>query len=258
MKNKISIIKIGGNIINSEKTLDEFLAGFAQIKHAKILVHGGGKIASRINEELGIKTVMHQGRRITSSENLDTVTMVYAGLINKKIVSQLQANNCNALGLSGSDANCILATKRPTTPIDFGWVGDIKSINSSVINTFVSNGITPVFCAISHDGNGQLLNTNADTIASEIAIAMSEFYHTELIYCFEKRGVLEDINDENSLIRTINSERYIKLKEQKIIHEGMLPKLENCFHALNNKVNKTIIGNSKVITNNRTCTSITL
>lgn len=258
MKNKIAIIKIGGNIIDDEKTLNAFLIDFAKIDCAKILIHGGGKTASKLNEKLGIKTAMNEGRRITSTKNLDTVTMVYAGLINKKIVSKLQGNNCNALGLSGSDANCILATKRPTTPIDFGWVGDVKSINSSTINLFLSNRITPVFSAISHDGNGQLLNTNADTVAAEIAIAMSAFYETELIYCFEKKGVLQDVNDEDSVIPTINSEKYETLKEQKIINEGMLPKLENCFHALNNNVNTVIIGNTKVINNGKTYTTLTL
>ena len=258
MKNKISIIKIGGNSIDDVNVLDSFLKDFAEIKHAKILIHGGGKIATKLNEKLGVKTIMHEGRRITSAENLDVITMVYAGLINKKIVSKLQEKNCNALGLSGSDANCILAKKRPTTPIDFGWVGDVESINAITINTFVSNGITPVFCAISHNGKGQLLNTNADTIASEIAIAMSEFYDTELIYCFEKKGVLEDMKDEDSVIPVINSKKYVVLKEKKIIHKGMLPKMENCFHALNNTVKKVIIGNPKVISNNETCTTLIL
>lgn len=258
MKSKLSIIKIGGNIIDDEKALATFLTDFAQIKHLKILVHGGGKIANQLNEKLGIKTVMNEGRRITSTENLETVTMVYAGLINKKIVSALQANNCNALGLSGSDANCIVARKRPTTPIDFGWVGDVEYINSTTINSFVSNGMTPVFCAICHDGKGQLLNTNADTIASEIAISMSEFYDTELIYCFEKKGVLQDVNDEDSIIPTINKKEYAALKEKNIIYEGMLPKMENCFHALKHGVEQVVIGNPKVIHNRQTCTTLTL
>jgi acetylglutamate kinase len=250
MKNKLIIVKIGGNIINEEKALASFLSDFSKIKHAKILIHGGGKIASKLNEKLGIKTIMNEGRRITSTENLDTVTMVYAGLINKKIVSKLQGDNCNALGLSGSDANCIIATKRPTNPIDFGWVGDVKTINNTTINLFLQNGMTPVFCAISHDGKGQLLNTNADTVAAEIAIAMSENYETELIYCFEKNGVLENINNPNSVIEKIDEKSYQKLKRDKIIAEGMLPKMENCFQALNNKVNSVIIGNTKVISNN--------
>jgi acetylglutamate kinase len=250
MKNKLSIIKIGGNIINEDRALASFLSDFSKIKHAKILIHGGGKTASKLNEKLGIKTIMNEGRRITSAKNLDTVTMVYAGFINKKIVSKLQGNNCNALGLSGSDANCIIATKRPTNPIDFGWVGDVKSINNTTINLFLQNGMTPVFCAISHDGKGQLLNTNADTVAAEIAIAMSEQYDAELIYCFEKNGVMMDVNDNNSIIQNINSKKYLDLKEKKIINEGMLPKMENCFYALQNKVAKVIIGNPNVINNN--------
>lgn len=258
MKNKLSVIKIGGNIIDDEASLDAFLADFAKIDHAKILVHGGGKIATKLNDKLGVKTIMNEGRRVTSTESLDTVTMVYAGLVNKKIVSKLQGNQCNALGLSGSDANCILATKRPITPVDFGWVGDIKTVNASAINLFIEGNITPVFCAISHDGNGQLLNTNADTIASEIAIAMSKLYDTSLIYCFEKNGVLQNVDDENSVIETINSKKYAELKEDKVIHEGMLPKMENCFHALNNNVTKVRIGSPLVINANQKCTTLTL
>lgn len=257
MKNKLSIIKIGGNIIDDEQNLDSFLADFAKIEHAKILIHGGGKIATKLNEKLGIKTIMNEGRRMTTPENLDTVTMVYAGLVNKKIVSKLQGNKCNVLGLSGADANCILAEKRPASPVDYGWVGDVKKINSSTINLFISNGITPVFCAISHDGNGQLLNTNADTVAAEIAIAFSELYDTELIYCFEKNGVLLDVNDDDSVIENINTDKYLDLKKNNTIYEGMLPKLENCFYALNNKVSKVIIGHPSVINGNEIYTTLT-
>lgn len=259
MKTKLSVIKIGGNIIDDENRLSSFLDDFSKIKNPKVLIHGGGKIASKLNDRLGIETIMNEGRRITSSDNLETITMVYAGLINKKIVSKLQGRNCNALGLSGADANCILATKRATTPIDFGWVGDVKHINNISINLFLKNGITPVFCAVSHDGNGQLLNTNADTVAAEIAIAMTETYETELIYCFEKDGVMMDIKDNSSIIRSINSNKYKDLKENKIINEGMLPKMENCFHALQNKVTRVIIGSPKVLNNTETLfTTLTL
>ncbi|MFT4802268.1 MAG: acetylglutamate kinase [Flavobacteriaceae bacterium] len=259
MKTKLSVIKIGGNIIDDENMLSSFLHDFSKIKNPKVLIHGGGKIASKLNDRLGIETIMNEGRRITSSDNLETITMVYAGLINKKIVSKLQGRNCNALGLSGADANCILATKRATTPIDFGWVGDVKHINNISINLFLKNGITPVFCAVSHDGNGQLLNTNADTVAAEIAIAMTETYETELIYCFEKDGVMMDIKDNSSIIRSINSNKYKDLKENKIINEGMLPKMENCFHALQNKVTRVIIGSPKVLNNTETLfTTLTL
>ena len=260
MKNKITIIKIGGNIIDNVKQLDTFLVDFAKIQNAKILIHGGGKIASDLNKRLGIETIMNDGRRITSTENLDTVTMVYAGLINKRIVAKLQSNSCNALGLSGSDANCILAEKRPSTPIDFGWVGDVKYVNIATIEFFLTNKITPVFCAIGHDGDGQLLNTNADTVAAEIAIAMSEDYDTELIYCFEKNGVMMNMNDSSSVIQHIDSKMYSQLLEQKIINEGMLPKMKNCFHALQNKVAKVVLGNAAVINSNNEepCTTLTL
>jgi acetylglutamate kinase len=258
MKSKISIVKIGGNIIDDENALDSFLADFSVINHAKILIHGGGKIANKLNDKLGIKTIFHEGRRITSSENLDTVTMVYAGLINKRIVAKLQGNKCNALGLSGADGNCILATKRPKDPIDFGWVGDVKSINAKAINLFLQNGLTPVFSAISHDGNGQLLNTNADTVASEIAIALSPNFDVELTYCFEKQGVLQDAKDDNSFIPLINSEKYMELKENKIISDGMLPKMENSFHALKKNVSKVFIGSKLAINKTEKCTTLTL
>ena len=258
MKNKISIIKIGGNIVNDEKALDTFLANFSKIENTKILIHDGGKITSQLNEKLGIKTIMNEGGRISSAENLDIVTMIDAGLINKKIVSKLQGYNCNALGLSGSDANCIVANKRPTSPIEYGFVGDIKAINSSTIKMFLSHGITPVFCAISHDGNGQLLNTNGDIMASEIAIAMSKYIDTELIYCFDKKGVLSDITNEHSTIENINYEKYLALKENKTVNEGILPKMENCFNALNNKVSKVSIGDHSMINGNEIFTTLTL
>ena len=249
MKTKLTVVKIGGEIINNSDKLDAFLEDFIRLDQPKILVHGGGKIATELSKKLGIQTRMHEGRRITSKENLDVVTMVYAGLINKKITATLQAKGCNAVGLSGADANCISATKRPANPIDYGFVGDIETINSKVIDLFVNNNMIPIFSAICHDTNGQLLNTNADTIASEIAISMSKQYDTDLFYCFEKKGVLMDVNDENSVIEKINTEDYQSLKSKKIIHDGMLPKMENSFYALNNKVSKVMIGNTSSINN---------
>ena len=246
-KTKLSIIKIGGKIIDDEQELNSFLDDFANLKQAKILIHGGGKIANKLNDKLGIKTVMNEGRRITSTENLETVTMVYAGLINKKVIAKLQAKKCNAIGLSGADVNVILAVKRPEKPIDFGWVGDIEKVNATFINFLLQNNITPVFSAICHDGKGQLLNTNADTISAKIAIALNEFYDTELIYCFEKQGVLADVTNQNSVIKNINLEKYEELKRKKVINEGMLPKMENSFHALTNHVSKVIIGNREAI-----------
>lgn len=247
MKNKLSIIKIGGKIIENEEILDAFLQSFAQLKGAKILIHGGGKMATEVSQKLGQETLMNEGRRITSTENLEVITMVYAGLINKKISAKLQANECNSIGLSGADANCLLANKRPIVPIDFGWVGDVENVNIDAIQLFLSNNITPVFCAISHDGNGQLLNTNADTVAAEIAVAMSNEYETELLYCFEKEGVLLDVADAQSVIAHITEEKYKLLKSNKTIQAGMIPKIENAFYALHHNVSKVIIGSVNLI-----------
>ena len=258
MKEKILIVKIGSNILEDEKILTTFLNDFSKIENTKILIHGGGKIATKLSEKLGVKTILNKGRRITSSENLEIATMVYAGLINKKIVSNLQGKNCNALGLSGGDANCILSKKREASPIDFGWVGDVKFVNSALIKKFLAIGIVPVFCAIGHNGYGQLLNTNADTIAAEIAISMSKYYETELIYCFEKIGILKDINNEKSIIQKINHKKYLKLIKNGIISKGMIPKVENCFYALKNQVSNVVIGNSKVIFKNEKFTTLTL
>lgn len=249
MKTKLTVIKIGGEIINNSEQLESFLEDFSCIDQPKILVHGGGKIATALSKKLGVETRMHEGRRITTKDNLDVVTMVYAGLINKNIVASLQSKECNAIGLSGADANMITAVKRSSTPLDYGFVGDLKSVNTETIDVFLKNKITPVFSAISHDKKGQLLNTNADTIATEIAIAMSTLYETELIYCFDKKGVLMDVNDENSVVENINTEGYQQLKEQNVIHDGMLPKMENAFHALNNHVSEVMIGNTHFIKN---------
>lgn len=249
IKQKLKIVKIGGNVINNKDALSLFLADFSQITEAKILVHGGGKKATEMANALGLQPKMIGGRRITDTANLEIVTMVYAGLLNKNITAQLQENKCNALGLSGADANTILAHKRITKDIDYGFAGDIDVVNSSMINVFLENGITPVFCAITHDLKGQLLNTNADTIASEIGSAMAGIYDVELIYCFEKSGVLSDIEDETTLIQNIDLNRYQILKEQNIIVEGMIPKMDNCFDALQKGVAKVIIGKSDVINN---------
>lgn len=243
----LKIVKIGGNIINDKSVLNDFLADFAKLPHPKILIHGGGRSASELGKKLGIEPKMLNGRRITSDEDLDIVTMVYAGLINKNIVAQLQAVNCNAIGFSGADANTILADKRPVHPIDFGKVGDVKQVNNNAVSTFLENGFTPVFCAITHDGKGQLLNTNADTIAAEVAAFMSQTYKTELIYIFEKKGVLQNVDDDNSLIQQINKEYYAQLKAKHVIHEGMLPKMDNCFYALSKNVARVIIGSKEVI-----------
>jgi len=259
MKKKLSVIKIGGSLIEDEKILDEFLVDFKKLEGLKILVHGGGKLATQLAGKLGIETKMNEGRRITDAETIKVITMVYGGLVNKTIVAKLQAENCNALGLSGADLNSIQSVKRPVEDIDYGFVGDVEKVNSKMISMLLSNGISPVFCAITHDKNGQLLNTNADTIASEIAIALSQDFETDLYYCFEKQGVLMDIKDENSVIEHIDSKSYRKLKEEKIIADGMLPKLHNCFNALGRNVSKVCIGNVKMISGqNQKYTTINL
>ncbi len=247
MNPTLKIVKIGGNVIDDEAALQAFLESFAAMAPPKILVHGGGKMATQLATRLGLETKMTGGRRITDQASLDVVVMTYAGLLNKKAVALLQKNGCNAIGLSGADAGSILSRKRNHPEIDFGFVGDVQAVHSDNIDKLLQAGFTPVFCAITHDREGHLLNTNADTIASELAIAMSAIYQTELIYCFEKKGVLSDVNDENSVIEHIDSQKYIELKNDQIIADGMLPKMENCFHALQNNVSKVIIGNPSVI-----------
>lgn len=242
----LHIIKIGGNIIDDSDQLAIFLEKFAAIPGKKILVHGGGKIATRLASDLGLEAKMVDGRRITDEKMLDLVTMVYAGLTSKNIVATLQKYGCDALGLSGADANVIKAIKRPVKDIDYGFAGDIlaDSVNTLSIKKFLDAGFTPVFSAITHNGNGQLLNTNADTIASSLALALSELYETSLIYCFEKNGVLSDISNEDSVIESINFESFKKLKSQGVISEGMIPKLDNAFNAISKGVKNVYIGHA--------------
>ncbi|NJB71845.1 acetylglutamate kinase [Saonia flava] len=255
----LSIIKIGGNVIENKEGLSDFIIAFSKIKGPKILVHGGGKLATELGKKLGIESKMVNGRRITDAQSLELITMVYAGLANKNIVAQLQAQNCNAIGLSGADGNSIQAHKRPIKEIDFGFVGDIDGINKETIAKLIEADLVPVFCAMSHDGNGQLLNTNADTIASEIAIGMSNQYKTTLYYCFEKKGVLMNVEDDNSVVKYINTESYQKLLKKEIIVDGMLPKMHNCFHALNNNVEKVCIGDVTMLNSKSTLyTTLTL
>lgn len=245
--NELFVIKIGGNIIDDEKKLSSFLESFSAVKEKKILVHGGGKIATKIGEQLGLESKYVDGRRITDEATMNLVTMVYAGLINKKIVAQLQAGGCNALGVSGADGNLIPAKKRPVREIDFGFVGDIdtESITSLFWDELLQSGFTPVVSPITHDGKGQLLNTNADSIAQEIAKAMSRLHQVSLIYTFEKSGVLLDVNNEASVINKLNPSYYSQLKNEEKIFAGMLPKLDNAFAALNNGVKKVIIGKAE-------------
>ncbi|GGK42369.1 MULTISPECIES: acetylglutamate kinase [Flavobacteriaceae] len=248
MKNQIlKIVKIGGNVINNEDALRSFLKDFAALEGPKILVHGGGRKASEVSAAMGLEPKMINGRRVTDEATVEVVTMVYAGLLNKKIIANLQSFGCNAMGLSGADANCILAHKRIVKDIDYGFAGDVDAINSEIIGVLIKNNVTPVFCAITHDKNGQLLNTNADTIASEVAIGMSNLYKTELNFVFELKGVLEDIEDKNSVIEQINSEKYEQLVVKGVIADGMLPKMHNCFNSLEKGVDKVKIGDASLV-----------
>ena len=256
---KLSIIKIGGNIIEDETSLNLFLNLFSKVEGKKILVHGGGKRATQVSAKLGIESKLINGRRITNKETLEVITMVYGGLVNKNIVAKLQALNVDAIGLTGADINAIQSEKRPVTTIDFGFVGDVKKVNSNAIDKLIKADFTPIFCAITHDKNGQLLNTNADTIASTIAVGMSTIYETSIYYCFELNGVLNNFNDKDSVVKHINSETYKSLLKDKIITDGMIPKIDNCFDALHNGVKKVYIGNTAMLTKeNENFTTITL
>lgn len=243
----LKVVKIGGNIIDDGKALQAFIEKFAQLHGPKLLVHGGGKLATQLSNTMNVEVKMVEGRRITDIQTLDIITMVYGGKINKNIVSLLQANGCNAVGFTGADGNSIVSVKRPIKTVDYGFVGDVVKVNTEVPSLLLKNGVTPVFCAITHDEKGQLLNTNADTITSELAIAFSEEFNVELYYCFEKPGVLEDVNAENSVIQNINSASYESLLEKGMITDGMLPKMKNCFHALNHNVSKVCIGKTDML-----------
>jgi acetylglutamate kinase len=242
-KPSLTIVKIGGNVLDDEASLQQLLEDFSEIEGAKILVHGGGKLASRTAEKLGLTPVFSSGRRITDEPMLEVAVMAYAGWISKTITATLQMLGENALGLSGADGNLILAIKRAAEPIDFGFVGDVIGVNSKNLGILIDSGFTPIFSAITHDGAGQLLNTNADTIAAEIAIACSVDYAVSLWYCFEKKGVLSDSENDESVIEKLTFEAYAALREKNAVHSGMLPKLENCFRALQNGVEKIRIGN---------------
>ena len=246
------IIKVGGNIIDDDEKLEDFLQQFAKLKSPsagtvikKILVHGGGKLATKLAEQVGIPQQLVDGRRITDAETLKIVTMVYAGYINKNIVAKLQANGCNAIGLSGADGNIIEAHKRNHPSIDYGYAGDVDVINTSLLKTLLDEDIAPVIAPITHDKKGQLLNTNADTIAQEIAAAMSVLFDVNLIYSFEKTGVLLDANDDSTVIRFIKPDYYAQLKAEKKIFAGMIPKIDNAFVALNSGVKQVTIGKAE-------------
>lgn len=241
--NKLYVIKIGGNVLDNEAALHQFLKDFASIQSPKILIHGGGKIATKIGDQLGIQSNYVKGRRITDEPTRDLVTMVYGGLINKQIVAQLQEFHCNALGVTGADGNMIKAVKRPVKEVDYGFVGDVTahSVNSTLLYFLLKQNVIPIFAPLTY-ADGTILNTNADTIASVLSIALSKHFDVRLIFCFEKKGVLKNVSDENSVIRLLTESSYKQGLEEGIFADGILPKLENSFSAIHAGVKEVLIG----------------
>jgi len=243
----LTVVKVGGGVLEDVASLAGFLDRFVALPGLKILVHGGGRVATKLSEQLNIKSKMVDGRRITDADTIDIVTMVYGGLINKKTVAALQARDCNAGGFTGADMNLIISNKRPVVDIDYGFVGDVTKVNHELLAILLKSGITPVIAPLTHDGKGQLLNTNADTIASAIAGAMSNQYSVSLVFCFEKPGVLSNPDDDNSVIPELASLSYQSFKKQGIIHSGMIPKIDNSFDALQKGVKQVIITSASTL-----------
>ena len=244
MKKTLNIVKVGGQVVEDDSRLNTLLSGFCAIPGYKMLVTGGGRTATRMASELGIESHMLNGRRITDEPMLRVVTMVYAGYVSKNVVAELQAKGVNAIGLCGADLDIIRCVKRPAVKIDYGYVGDVKSVNTRELKMLIDAGAVPVLCPITHDGMGQLLNTNADTIASALASALAVEYDVTLTYCFEKKGVLADPDDEDSVIREIRKADFERMREDGSVSEGMIPKLENAFAAIDAGVNKVVITNA--------------
>ncbi|SHF53203.1 acetylglutamate kinase [Dysgonomonas macrotermitis] len=240
-KNKLTLIKVGGKIVEEEATLKQLLNDFSQIEGHKVLVHGGGRSATRIAEQLGIESKMVGGRRITDAKTLEVVTMVYGGLVNKNIVAGLQAFGVNALGLTGADMDVIRSEKRPVKEIDYGFAGDVKAVKAETLKMLIDKNIVPIMAPLTHDGKGHILNTNADTIAAETAQALSEYYDVTLVYCFEKKGVLKDEHDDDSVIPQLDKDLYKKYVDEGVITGGMLPKLDNAFRSLEKGVTEVVI-----------------
>lgn len=237
----LTVVKIGGNIIDNPDACTAFLKAFAQLEGKKILVHGGGKIATQTAAQLGIKTTMVEGRRITDRPMLDVVTMVYGGLVNKNLVAQLQADACNAIGLTGADGGIIRSVKRPVKTIDYGFVGDIEEVNVGQLQSLLTSGLVPVIAPLTYSLEGLLLNTNADTMASATAVALAGTYQVNLVYCFEKKGVLSDPDDDEAVIDQLNPATYAEYKASGVINKGMIPKLDNAFAALESGVSRVTI-----------------
>jgi acetylglutamate kinase len=240
-KEKLTIVKIGSHIVDDDEKLNQVLQQFSALSGLRILVHGGGKSASDVLKRMGIEPKMVDGRRITDSETLKVVQMVYAGLINTSIVAKLNAQNCTAIGMTGADANTILAEKRPVKKIDYGFVGDIVKVNTLGIEMMLTQKIIPVFCALTHDGWGQILNTNADTIAAELGSALAKKYNIDLVFCFELPGVLKNPHDRESLISDIDEKIYFQLKKENILSGGIVPKIDNAFNALHKGISNVFI-----------------
>ena len=251
MKEKLTLIKVGGQIVEEEASLQQLLNDFSAIPGKKVLVHGGGRSATKIAARLGIESQMINGRRITDANMLQVVTMVYGGLVNKNIVAGLQARGVNALGLTGADINVIRSRKRPIKDVDYGFVGDVEEVDGSILSKLIAEQIVPVMAPLTHDKNGNLLNTNADTIAGETAKGLSAFYDVTLIFCFEKKGVLRNADDDESVINHINEEDFRRYVAEGVIQGGMIPKLENAFSAIHSGVSKVIITLATSITGNQ-------
>ena len=256
MKSVLKIVKTGGKLIEDKPRFQEFLKDFSALGGPKILVHGGGNFATEIATKLGYETKMLEGRRITDANSMQVITMVYGGLISKNIVANLQKLGSNAIGLCGADGRSIVSRKREVKEIDYGYVGDNEAINVDFIGSLLKQDIIPVFSAISYSEEGEILNTNADSVAAEISKAMSRDYETELYYCFEKKGVLANSEDDESVIEFLDREKYQQLLEEKVISDGMLPKLHNCFQALENGVSRIFLGNSALFQQNSVHTKI--
>ncbi|MBC8592560.1 acetylglutamate kinase [Oscillospiraceae bacterium N12] len=250
MREKLTVIKVGGKIVEEDATLNRLLDDFAAIGGHKVLVHGGGRSATKLATQLGVESKMVNGRRITDAETLKVVTMVYGGLVNKNIVAGLQARGVNALGLTGADMNVIRSVKRPVQEVDYGFVGDVEKVDASLLSDLIHKGVVPVMAPLTHDGKGHMLNTNADTIAGETAKALSEFFDVTLVFCFEKKGVLRDENDDDSVIPQITPDEFRCYVEDGVIQGGMIPKLENSFAAIHAGVTEVVITLATAINGN--------
>lgn len=244
---KLTLIKVGGKIVEEQATLSRLLASFAAIPGRKVLVHGGGRSATAMASRLGIESRMVGGRRITDKDMLEVVTMVYAGLVNKNIVAGLQAQGVNALGMTGADMNILLSDKRPVGEVDYGYVGDVRRVDAAALSALIEMGVVPVIAPLTHDGQGSMLNTNADTMAGETAKALASRYEVSLVYCFEKRGVLRDENDDNSVIAEMTRQQFETYRAEGVVQGGMIPKLENAFDAIRHGVREVIITRADAI-----------